>query len=506
MGKIRKFNRWLIAFIIIAQPVIDMIRKMGGNKTELFGIAVVELINLVLVSLIFLLTIITYKEKKKLLKWLWLLIPYLGYFILHYYNITQFDNSVYPNQTISLFTEFYYLFRMFIMPFVFIFSAYYSGIKCKELIQIFEILILIIAGSICVLNLMKMSFLAYDTNHFSNYSIFDWPSFNETNYQLLTTKGWFDSGNQISAILFITLPITLALAYNKRTKFNYLLLVLQLFAMLMLGTKVANVGCLLVLIAFFVIVIFKKIVLKKKINPTKWILLITIIISVVFIYSPRGYDLRHKEFDQISSDNSSISIPTSSGDKINEMSCQNLSSKDKLYLELFVYENQYKMKIPEYFLMSYPVKYNHNFWCYISKSALKNKNNPIDYREMKTAIMNQIYLNNDNKMDKFVGMGYTLNFIYTEEDYTYQFYSYGILGIILFFGPYFILLCYLIYKFFRNFKENFKISNILLIMSLTISLIVPYLSGHVFERIFPLYILAFVAILCLVTIKEKKIV
>lgn len=502
MEKVRRFNRWLIAFVIILQPALDMLRKLVGADFEVFGFSLLELVNIVLIGTIFLLTVITYPEKKKLLKWLWLLVPYLVYFIVHYYNITQFNNSVYPDQTVSIVTEFYYLFRVFMLPLVLIFSIYYSGIQKKEIFQIFELFILIMAGSIILLNLLKLSFFTYDNGVLAGYSILDWLSFDGPNYQKIATKGWFFSGNQISAILFICLPITLFLAYNKETKYNYFLLGIHVLSMLMLGTKVANFGCVLVLICFIIIIIFKKLILKKDIMPIKIIVAIMLCVSALFCFSPRGYELRsgHTEVNDGAGKSPIISVDTNK--KISELNCPYLSHDDKMFLDLFIYKNVDKLKFPSYFLNAYPLEYNYNYWCYMVKNAVLLKSNVIDYRSMKTSMLNQIYINNDNWLDKYVGMGYTLNFIYTEEDYTYQFYNYGIFGILLFIGPYLLILLVISFKFLKGFKNNFTVQNTLFIIALAFGILVPYMSGHVFERSFPLYVLALIAAINLLNLKE----
>lgn len=504
MEKFKRIHHWLIAFTILVQPLIDILRRVGCANYEVFGLSIIELVNILLVGTIFVMTVISYDNKKKLLKWLALLVPYIIYFGFHYYNITQFNTLVYPQQTTSIVIEFYYLFKLFIIPLVLIFSIYYSGIKKEDLFQIFELFILIVAGTICFLNICGLSFYSYDNGSFSNFTILEWFTYNGGNFHELTSKGWFDSGNQISAIMFITLPVTLYLAYSKQKKYNYLILCIQLLAMLMLGTKIANIGCILILMAFFGVTFFKKYILKKETKKIKWIFLITIITFILFVFSPRGYELLNK--DEISSNigGSNETIPSIDLGKNEKLNCLNLTINDKKYLEKFILENQYALKLPEYILKSYPPDYNHTFWCYVSKVGLDRNSRAIDYREIKTDILKQIYIKNNNEMDKWVGMGYTLNYIYTEEDYTYQYYTYGIFGILLFIGPYFVILAYVLFNFLRNFKQAFTIENVLIILSLMIALVIPYLSGHVLERAFPLYVIAFICVLNLLLVKHYK--
>lgn len=503
MEKAKKINHLLIAFTILVQPLLDVLRKAGCANYEFLGLSILELSNIFLIGIIFILTIVTYKEKRKLLKWLALLIPYLIYFIFHYYNTTFFNNSVYPKQTVSFLTENYYILRLFIMPLVLLFSIYYSGIKKKDLLQILELFILITAGSICILNVFSLSFYAYDNGNLIDYTIFDWFNYDGDNYQKLSSKGLFLSGNQISAIMFMTLPIIMYLAYKKQSVYNYLILILQVIAMYMLGTKIANIGSVLIFIVFILVLLFNRFFLKNKIKNVTILILIFIIMLCLFPFSPRGYEMFSKDKTEESTVTSSTNFSLEEKDEISSLNCQNLSKKDKLELDIFIKKNSSTLKYSDYFLKNYPVSYNYKYWCYMVKERVKNLNKTIDYRVMKTSILNQIYIYNENKLDKWFGMGQTLNYIYTEEDYTYQFYIYGIFGIILFFGPYLLILFYGIFILLKEMIKNKKITNIFYVMALMIAMIIPYLSGHVFERNFPLYILAFIASINLLALKKE---
>ena len=126
-----------------------------------------------------------------------------------------------------------------------------------------------------------------------------------------------------------------------------------------------------------------------------------------------------------------------------------------------------------------------DFWTrYIQESPNNN------YRVLKTMILEDIYDKNDNPLDKYLGMGYTLNYIYTETDYTYQFYNYGIIGGVLLIGPYIWGVLYVIYQGLRHFKEMFTLECAMYYVAPLLGLCVAKFSGHVLERTLPLLILA----------------
>ena len=158
----------------------------------------------------------------------------------------------------------------------------------------------------------------------------------------------------------------------------------------------------------------------------------------------------------------------------------------------------------------YPLKGDTEFWLAIAK---RNKALNNDNRRMKIDIINRIEERNDNPMDKWLGMGYTLNFMDLERDYVYQYYIFGIIGLVLLIGPYFALIIYLAIKGFRSFNKNFKFITILGCMSVLLGLVIAYYSGHVFGWVSPMmYLAIFLALLiciiydnCEVLKKVKKV-
>ena len=165
------------------------------------------------------------------------------------------------------------------------------------------------------------------------------------------------------------------------------------------------------------------------------------------------------------------------------------------------YQSEYM--INEYFLKLYPVDKDSEFWLGIIKrdKALNN-----DSRLMKIDILKRIYERNNNQNDKFYGMGYTLNFLDLERDYYYQYYIFGIFGLLLFICPYFIVLGYLVFRGLLNFKNNFKLTVLLCIMSVCLGLLIAYYSGHVFGWVGPMMILVLMfGILSSMIIYEKEV-
>ena len=109
---------------------------------------------------------------------------------------------------------------------------------------------------------------------------------------------------------------------------------------------------------------------------------------------------------------------------------------------------------------------------------------------MKKSIINRITQRNDNKYDSLLGIGYTINFIDMERDFVYQYYLFGVLGLILVLPQLFVLLNAALasFKILKN-KESFDY--LLLLMAPSLGVAVAYASGHVFGWVSPSYIFAF---------------
>ena len=75
-----------------------------------------------------------------------------------------------------------------------------------------------------------------------------------------------------------------------------------------------------------------------------------------------------------------------------------------------------------------------------------------------------------------------------ERDYVYQFFIFGILGIIILIGPY----IFINIKILINSLKQFKYENLLCLASVFSILAVAYLSGHVLGWSFPMFILVFI--------------
>ena len=88
-------------------------------------------------------------------------------------------------------------------------------------------------------------------------------------------------------------------------------------------------------------------------------------------------------------------------------------------------------------------------------------------------------------------MGYTINFIDIERDYVYQFYLFGLLGII-FIVPQIVSVFKSGICILKKIKNVKIVQSLLIVMSPLLGFVVAYFSGHVFGWVSPSYILVLV--------------
>ena len=111
---------------------------------------------------------------------------------------------------------------------------------------------------------------------------------------MLSTRGWFDSANEISAILATLLPINIYFLFKENRINNYLLYTIQVISMIILGTRVSTYCAILISFLFIIINIFSKFIRKEKINYK--FIIIAVISCLYYFLSPVGnYYLKNSE-------------------------------------------------------------------------------------------------------------------------------------------------------------------------------------------------------------------
>ena len=211
--KINTLLKYFISILFISLPFLDMLRTTFYKDIELFNIAIIELGNIVLIGLSLLLTFIKIFKKKKIdiVLLIAFILIFIVYLYFHYNNIIKFDTSIFEKAKFSLIVESFYLFRVYLLPLLLLFVL----IENKDIfnreyyLKIAKIVIAIISFSIIILNIFKISYMSYSANHkFIANNMIDYFLYSG-DFKLLASRGWFDSANELSAVLLMLLPFNI---------------------------------------------------------------------------------------------------------------------------------------------------------------------------------------------------------------------------------------------------------------------------------------------------------
>jgi len=507
MGKIysNKLLSLQLSLFVLLQPFIDIYRVFIGNKYEICSISVVEIINIILIGYLAILFLLNQRKLKTFLPALIYAIILLIYLILHCYNVLQFHTNIIKGTQINLLTEIYVVCRAYILPLMFLYMLIFIHTKRNCFLKTVLAVSWFISVIIIITNFFKVSFVSYasglEKNRFIQQNIFEWFTQDRiSDVRLLTSKGWFYSGNQIGLVLFMLFPISIYNALDKRKIYSYLLVVFQTVAMIMVSTKTAALGSLLVLLIMMALfAIFSQI---NKCWKTGWKPLLILLAIVIFAmsiiqFSPvkRMATSSQTNLNQINENNNIIENTQSD----NENQQFNASEKERI---AEILNKSYKSYgIPKEYIDLFPIKDNFNFWY----SAIKNcHQSQINFRDFKQLMYTEVLRKNNNQKDIWLGIGYSTNFPYIERDVVSQIAWFGIFGMFLLVGPYLLLAFICLILIFKKPKECLNLYNCTLLISTFGGIFVSLLAGHLFGFIFPVSILTYLLIQLYQNIKNQS--
>lgn len=477
-----KIIKILITAVFLLFPIIDILRSTNIKDIEIFNISIIEFINFLLIGISFILTIPKINRKKKIYLLVYIL-TFLIYMFFHTQNIYNFNVNIYHDANPNFIIELYYIIRVYILPILLIIVLFSNRelFNKEYYLKILTYLIIIISGTIIVTNFIGYSYSSYDDEIelINRTRFFDIFTHTGKAKQLLTC-GWFNSANQISIILFMLLPLNLYNLYNNKKVKNLILVLMQTISMIIIGTKVAALGSILVLIITLLIYLFFIAIKKEKINKKYLSLhIISIFVTFTIIMISPFYQVMKSS---ITIENNFVNEPSIKIKYAYKKLDENITDKE---LTRLIKEYNGVFKISSMFYKIYPIENDIEFWKTIAKRDNKLNN---DYRIIKNDIIKRVIERNNNKKDKLFGIGYSINFPDIETDYIYQYYLFGIIGSVLFIGVYIYFYIQNINKLFKG--KYFKYEYCLRILSSLLGLVGCYFSGHLFGWTSPMIVLA----------------
>ena len=282
-------------------------------------------------------------------------------------------------------------------------------------------------------------------------------------------KGWFESGNSLSAILVLSMFVILPLikrARSNKEKILYISIItlVGIFLITQIGTRVGLFGFILVLVLYMFLEILFSVLKNNKINKRiifVGIVIIALIVAIVLIFGSNTFTRRkHIETEsQNSYDENQEEVAHLTGDvlAIRESIVNNTleegylsEAEKKSFIELYNVANKYNLKSNDQ--RTHQLIYN--------LLLVKNQHNLI------LIVFGNGYLNNFRELVlEMELMSFVLNF--------------GIVGFILYIIPFLTLLIYAFVNIIKNIKK-IDIECVMLFLGSGFAYILSLLSGYVF--------------------------
>ena len=461
--KQQKLIEKILVIFLMIQPIFDL---------KIFYNSISTLIRVIVIGLLFIYFFINDKNKKKYYLAIYVMVFFI-YFIFHHINAIHFNSFIPNNFNYSVIKEGLYFVKM-LTPFLLIYCLYQSKIPLKHIIKSIVITMSLI---IIITNIFGISYGSYSDKKIEA-SFFKWFN-NENNYtyQDLASKGLFEYANQISAILIILLPILmLDIVDSKHKKLDLIVIFFNIWALILLATKVAVIGIAVDIVLVGCVILFDKLVNKERnINKSFLLLVLPIafyIITIPFnpmfdrmnerktIISTFSEGIANKEDageteylgnnTSVENEGESITINTAEQEQICEENVLDEQSQKMQYIERIAEEKKLKK---QFYMDNYPYEYDTDFWySFVERDGALISNN----RYVEEEMVKRVVEVNNNTFDKYLGITNTRlqNIFNIEKDFVVQYYALGMIGLILVFLPYFSIL---FIETIKMFKVKFKI-------------------------------------------------
>lgn len=483
-----------IAFMIM-QPVLDIYMSLFDKSIQIVGVSLATVIRFALVFIMLVMTMIYARKNKSTKLFIGYAVAVLIYMVFHHINAVGFKVRL-VEAKYSPFGELLYLARMCI-PVVLIYIIYNIKLNYKDIKKIVISVSLILSLTMIISNLFKFSYLSYSLEQDTiSGNMIEWftkgikPDSEKLNDWVgYTTRGLFQSGNQLSGVMIILVPILTYIAFKEKKIKEWIVLTLHIIAMITITTRVGAIGGILAMAATVCVYILEKIIHREKVSEIfkqknfYCLIVSVVVIAVVYAFSPFKVRTMSGNFGadlvigKQTTDNTNVDDSDGEIDKI-----------------AYIQENVEKEEINGYYIYQvYPYTDDVDFWFDLMMNVPKYER--AGNRKMRALLVNRI-LERDNRIsDYLVGISFTRSssFVWPERDFQSQVDALGWIGMILFIFPYIFVFVFAVVQFLRKFKENLYLRRVVYMMALAVGMVAAYLSGHILNEIFPFVFLAMVA-------------
>lgn len=485
---LKKIAKTILIVFVILQPIFDIYMSLFDDKITIMSTSVATIARFLIVFVMTLFVIADTRKSKLTLCFVIYAFLILVYAVIHHFNALGFSVDL-ALAEYDFLGELFYIARMCI-PIALIYVIYNIKLKYEDIRLMISAVSAIISFVIIISNLFKFGYVAYSLNKIViPNNMISWFTGVDTNWKLLTCRGLFQSTNQLSAVMIIILPMLMHICFKEKKVIFWALSLMHIIAMINLGTRIAAVGGILIFAAMLFLFVLENIIYKqsfrKQSKNALCFLMVSVVIALIFFKSPMiKRSLEAPLFsDMIYGEEEFIE---------NEDEPEN---DDNQYAEdekeNYILYNYSRVNIsPLYILKAYPYDQDSEFWYNLIKNVPNSEY--MGNRRLRVFLIDRILERDDRISNYFFGISHTRSssFIWPERDIETHFDSLGIVGIILFIGPYFLGIIIGVWHFFKRFRYNLKISYCVYLIASVLGLATAYFSGHVLNEIFPFTMLS----------------
>ena len=489
----------LIFVLLVIQPFLEIYWLYHfdaiNNLFVLSPSTVIRLFAFLLLLVIFII------DKKKYKGFIILSSVFLIYSLMH--HVFASNTKLYWSDSYSFIKEMFYIMRLAI-PLYLIYILSFFKIENKTIESGFYISAYIFAGIMIITNIFMIAMPAYPYTDTVEGSIFGWFTAKQNGifFEELATKGIFNSANQISGFLILIFPILVYYLYKKFSIVKVVGIIITIISMLMLGTRVASWGLFIVMIIMLGIYVFLGLVKKEQIEKNLIVanVLILLFAGTLFMFSP--LQLRSSQVKEPSGEVENIKVQM----KIYLKFISGGNYFEKLdEIAGFVREVNWEFSVPTIFLDIYLPEEDPGFWLryYLNTDYTKIG----DYRNIQGAIMNATNNKYGELKTCLFGFSHSATFdngMYLERDIIVQVFYVGIIGALIFIGPFIGVIVYSIYRVLKE-REQFNFENLTYILALGLTICVSLFSGNMLDIFIVTIPFAIISSLLINNLKTKKV-
>ena len=491
-----KLTKKLFIIFIILQPILDIYMSLFDSKIQILGMSLATIIRFLWVFAMMIFVMIHARKNKSTKIFIGYGILVAIYTVFHHINSASFKIQL-ADAKYSVLAEILYLARMCI-PAVLIYIIYNIKPNYKDIRKMVVTVSLIISISLIVSNLFKVSYLSYSLDKdYNTGNIIEWftkgieAGEDKNGWVGYTSRGVFQSGNQLSGVTVILVPVLTYIAFKEKRIREWVVLTLHIIAMICITTRVGAIGGIAAMILVTCVYVLQKIIHKDisieifKSKNLYCCIAFFIVIGIFFISSP--FKVR------ASSGNLGYDMAMSNKQTTNNVKPNNNTTETDVEIDKLAYieENIEKANINGYFpYQAYPYTEDIDFWFDLIMNVPEYQR--AGNRKMRSLLID-ILLQRDNRISNYIlGISFTRSssFVWPERDFETQFDALGVVGTAIFIAPYIVILLAGIINFFRKFKDNLYLSKVVYMIAMVMGLFAAYSSGHILNEMFPFIYLA----------------